>query len=259
MFISCCIPELNTLLRAINMFHTPLLPCVFVTPPMIPAVKRVPLLLPVPPARRQPHPLRPRAWGLSIDWQESTFSQEGPWTLRGGKGERERERRGRESGEGGERNGGKKEQRKGGRGSKGWKWGKVISEKGKERKEHECWYEHGSRAFICMLAVCIREHISLLFTLFLVREAVSSNPVTEALQVHTGVHCSVQWVVARQRTLEDYFKIAKHQSIKWRGSVAKNRHVAKATILPMNTISSLCFSLVPDPKPIPCELSHVLY
>lgn len=43
-----------------------------------------------------------------------------------------------------------------------------------------------------MLAVCIREHISLLFTLFLVREAVSSNPVTEALQVHTGVHCSVQ-------------------------------------------------------------------
>ena len=74
------------------MFHTPLLPCVFVTPPMIPAVKRVPLLLPVPPARRQPHPLRPRAWGLSIDWQESTFSQEGPWTLRGGKGERERER-----------------------------------------------------------------------------------------------------------------------------------------------------------------------
>ena len=101
------------------MFHTPLLPCVFVTPPMIPAVKRVPLLLPVPPARRQPHPLRPRAWGLSIDWQESTFSQEGPWTLRGGKGERERERRGRESGEGGERNGRKKEQRKRGRGSKG--------------------------------------------------------------------------------------------------------------------------------------------
>ena len=72
------------------MFHTPLLPCVFVTPPMIPAARRVPLSLPVPPVRRQPHPLRPRAWGLSIDWQESTFSQEGPWTLRGGKGERER-------------------------------------------------------------------------------------------------------------------------------------------------------------------------
>lgn len=76
-------------LRAINMFHTPLLPCVFVTPPMIPAARRVPLSLPVPPAKRQPHPLRPRAWGLSIEWQESTFSQEGPWILRGGKGERE--------------------------------------------------------------------------------------------------------------------------------------------------------------------------
>lgn len=213
--MSCCIPELNTLLWAINMFHTPLLPCVFVTPPMIPAARRVPLSLPVPPVRRQPHPLRPRAWGLSIEWQELTFSQEGPWILRGGKGER----------------GMREERQKGGRGSEGWE--KVNSGKGKERKEHSTNMdqEHLSACWLCAYQSCVHRGTHLSPTLFLVREAVSSNPVTEALQVHTGVHCSVQWVVARQWTLEDYFKIAKHQSIKWRGSAVKNRHVAKATIL----------------------------
>lgn len=51
-------------------------------------------------------------------------------------------------------------------------------------------------------------------TLLLIREAASTYSVTEALEIHTRVHCSVQRVVARQWTLEEHLHVTKYQSIK---------------------------------------------
>ena len=118
------------------MSDTPLLPCVSVTLPMLPVVRTAPLGLPVAPAGGQLHPPRPRAWGLSREWQGLTSSQEEPWTLWGGEGEREREREGGRR----RREGGKEERGRRSEGNSGMRKGQSVSTK----------------------AVCIRKHVRLL-------------------------------------------------------------------------------------------------
>ena len=72
---------------------------------------------------------------------------------------------------------------------------KSIQEKGRrENSIVQTWIKsiYLRAGYICAYQSCVHQGTHLSPTLFLVREAVSSNPVTEALQVHTGVHCSVQ-------------------------------------------------------------------
>ena len=118
---------------------------------MLPVVKTAPLALPVAPAGGQLHPPRPRAWGLSREWQGLTSSQEEPWTLRGEEG-RERER-------------GEKEEREGGGGSEGDSgMGKGHFRKGEEEIKSirvlvHIWikngYPHLRVCWLCVHQSCV--------------------------------------------------------------------------------------------------------
>lgn len=79
-------------------------------------------------------------------------------------------------------------------------------------------------------------------TLLLIREAASTYSVTEALEIHTRVHCSVQRVVARQRTLEEHLHVTKYQSIEWRWPVVRtiSRHSVYCTMLELLQMARLC-------------------